>query len=197
MTVQRTGDWARARRLLAAAPLKIERAITTAVKQEAQLLRTEIVQGITKQAPGGEDIAPPAPLTLAARKLRGFGGSKALMVRADLRNSISAIVRGTEAFVGVLRKARGKDGKSMVNVAQVQEFGSDPIVIPMSDAMRKFMFALLKTAGEEGKGNSSGRGVVVVKVPARPFMRPAFRKFAKGAQKRFLQRVARLLNLGV
>lgn len=196
MTVQRTGDWARARRLLAAAPRRLEHAISTAVKQEAQLLRTEIVQGITKQAPGGEDLKPPSELTLAARKLRGFGGSKALMVRADLRNSISAIVRGTEAFIGVLRSARSKDGKSLVNVAQVQEYGSDPIIIPMTAAMRRFLFALLKKANQEPKGGS-GKGVIVVKVPARPFMRPAFEKFANGAQRRFLQRVARLLNLGV
>jgi hypothetical protein len=56
--------------------------------------------------------------------LKGRGGSKALLVHGDLRNAIAVIVQGDEAFVGVPRKARGKDGKSVVDVAQVQEFGA-------------------------------------------------------------------------
>ena len=195
MTVKRTGDWALARRILAAGPARIERAVDQALRQEAELLRGEVVQGITKQAPGGEAMAPPAPLTLAARKARGFGGTKSLMVSGDLRNAIAAIVTGGEAFVGVPRKARTPDGQALVDVAKIQEFGSDPIVIPMTAAMRRFVFALLKAAGHES-GGGGGKGVVVVKVPARPFLRPAFAKFAKGAQARFLGRVASLIGWG-
>lgn len=195
MTVQRTGDWAVVRRLLATAPAQLERAVGTALRQEAQLLRKEVVQGITRQSPGGEALEQPSELTLAARKLRGFGGTKALMVRGDLRNAVTAIVRGTEAFVGVPRKARGKDGAPLVDVAKVQEFGSAPTVIPMTPAMRRFLFAVLKKAGKEPEGGG-GKGVVVVRIPPRPFLRPAFRKFARGAQKRFLGRVAGLLKIG-
>ena len=195
MSVRKTGNWALARKLLASGPAKLKVATGMALRQEAQHLRKEIVQGITKQAPGGEQMKPPSDLTLAARRMRGFGGTKSLMVRGDLRNAISAIVRGDEAFVGVPRKARGKDGKSMVDVAQVQEFGSDPIVIPMTPAMRRFLFALLREAGQEPSGGS-GKGVVVVKVPARPFLRPAFKVWAKGVQARFLGRVAGLLGMG-
>ncbi|HRI18473.1 MAG TPA: hypothetical protein PL196_08135, partial [Burkholderiaceae bacterium] len=89
MAVSRTGDWARARRLLTAAPQRLQAAIGTAVRQEAHALRNEIVQGLTRQAPGGEPLKPPSPLTIAARQLEGFGGSKALIVRGDLRNSIT------------------------------------------------------------------------------------------------------------
>ncbi len=194
MSVTKTGDWALARRLLTAAPVKLKTAVGMAVRQEAQLLRKEIVQGITKQAPGGEPFKPLSPLTLAARKMKGRGGTKALMVRGDLRNAIAAIVEGDEAFVGVPRKARGKDGKSMVDVAQVQEFGAGPIVIPMTPAMRRFLFALLREAGVEKTGGA-GRGVVVVQIPARPFLRPAFKQFAKGVDKRFLGRVAALMGM--
>ncbi len=193
MTVSRTGDWARARRLLAAAPLRLQHAVDRSLRQEAELLRTKIVQGITRQAPGGEALKPPSALTLATRKLRGFGGSKSLLVRADLRNAISTVVRGAKAFVGVPRKARGKDGKSLVDVAQLMEFGSRPIVIPMTPAMRRFLFALLKSAKKDSSAGS-GSGVVVVQIPARPFLRPAFKKFAKGAQARFLGRVAKQLG---
>ena len=194
MSVTKTGDWAVARRLLTAAPLKLKAAVGMALRQEAQLLRKEIVQGITKQAPGGEAFKPLSPLTLAAREMKGRGGTKALMVRGDLRNAIAAIVEGDEAFVGVPRKARGQDGKSVIDVAQVQEFGAGPIVIPMTPAMRRFLFALLRKAGEE-KSGGSGRGVVIVTIPARPFLRPAFKQFEKGVQKRFLGRVAPLMGL--
>ncbi len=119
MSVTKTGDWAVARRLLTAAPSKLKAAVGMALRQEAQLLRKEIVQGITKQAPGGEAFKPLSPLTLAAREMKGRGGTKALMVRGDLRNAIAAIVEGDEAFVGVPRKARGQDGKSVIDVAEV------------------------------------------------------------------------------
>ena len=194
MAVSRTGDWARARRLLTAAPQRLQAAIGAAVRQEAHALRNEIVQGLTRQAPGGEPLKPPSPLTIAARELEGFGGTKALIVRGDLRNSITVFVQGDEAFIGVSRSARSKDGASMVDLAKLHEFGGPPVIIPMTPKMRRFLFALLRQAGKEPTGGS-GRGVIVVQVPARPFLRPAFDKFREGASRRFLERVARELGL--
>ena len=194
MAVSRTGEWARARRLLTAAPQRLQAAIGTAVRQEAHALRNEIVQGLTSQAPGGETLKPPSPLTIAARQLEGFGGSKALIVRGDLRNSITVIVQGDEAFIGVSRSARSKDGASMVDLAKLHEFGGAPVIIPMTPKMRRFLFALLRQAGKEPTGGG-GRGVIVVQIPARPFLRPAFDKFREGAGRRFLERVARDLGL--
>jgi phage gpG-like protein len=195
MAVMRTGDWARARQLLAAGPQGLRSAIGVAIRQEAQGLRNEIVQGLTSQAPGGEPIKPPAPLTLAARHLGGFGGTKALLVRGDLRNSITVIVEGDEAFIGVPRSARSSGGESLVDLAQLHEYGGPPVIIPITPKMRRFLFALLRQAGKEPTGGS-GRGVVVVQVPARPFLRPAFEKFREGASRRFLERVAQQLGFG-
>lgn len=194
MAVSRTGDWARARRLLTAAPQRLQAAVSAAVRQEAHALRNEIVQGLTSQAPGGETLKPPSPLTIAARQLEGFGGSKALIVRGDLRNSITVLVQGDEAFIGVSRSARSKDGASMMDLAKLHEFGGPPVIIPMTPKMRRFLFALLRQAGKEPTGGS-GRGVIVVQAPARPFLRPAFDKFRVGASRRFLERVARELGL--
>lgn len=194
MAVMRTGDWARARQLLAAGPQRLRSAIGVAIRQEAQGLRNEIVRGLTSQAPGGEPIKPPAPLTLAARQLEGFGGTKALLVRGDLRNSITVIVEGDEAFIGVPRSARSSGGESLVDLAQLHEYGGPPVIIPITPKMRRFLFALLRQAGKEPTGGS-GRGVVVVQVPARPFLRPAFEKFREGASRRFLERVAQQLGL--
>ncbi len=195
MAVARTGDWARARQLLAAGPQRLRSAIGVAIRQEAQGLRNEIVTGLTQQAPGGDAIKPPAPLTLAARQLEGFGGTKALLVRGDLRNSITVIVEGDEAFIGVPRSARSSGGESLVDLAQLHEYGGPPVVIPITPKMRRFLFALLRQAGKEPTGGS-GRGVIVVQVPARPFLRPAFEKFREGASRRFLERVAQQLGFG-
>ena len=99
------------------------------MRQEAHALRNEIVQGLTSQSPGGEALKPPSPLTIAARQLEGFGGSKALIVRGDLRNSIIVVVQGDEAFIGVSRSARSKDGASMMDLAKLNEFGGPPVFV--------------------------------------------------------------------
>jgi phage gpG-like protein len=195
MTTMRIGDWALARRLLSAGPQRLRLAIGTALRQEAQGLRNEIVQGLTSQAPGGEPIRPPAPLTLAARQLEGFGGTKALLVRGDLRNSITVIAEGDEAFIGVPRSARSSGGGRLVDLAQLHEYGGPPVIIPMTPKMRRFLFALLRQAGKEPTGGG-GRGAIVVQVPARPFLRPAFERFRDGAGRRFLERVAQQLGFG-
>ena len=197
MAVIRTGDWALARRILAGGGARLKGAVATALRQEAQVLRKEVVEGITKQAPGGQAFSPLAATTLAARALKGFGGTKALIRRGDLRNSITVVVEGDEAFVGVLRKARGRGGSSLANVAETQEFGAGPFVVPMTPKMRRFLFVLLKKAGVEPSSSGGGKGVVVIRIPPRPFLRPAFESFKKGVQKRFLQRIARAIGLRV
>ncbi len=191
--MKKTGDWKRAEAILKQGPRKLRAAIPVALRQEAHLLRKEIVQGLTHQSPGGKPIAAPSPLTLAARRLRGFAGTKALIVRADLRNSISVIVRGETAFVGVPRSARRSDGTGLINIAQVQEFGSQPTVVPMTEAQRKFLFMVLKEAGITSKEGGRAK-VIVMQVPARPFLRPAFKSFQRGAEKRFLKRIEKLLG---
>ena len=196
MSVHKTGDWNLARSILAAAPVTLKANIGMALRQEAHALRKEIVQGITDQAPGGKSFKPLSALTQAARELKRFKGSKALMVRGDLRNAIAAIVRGDEAFIGVPRKARDKDGKPAIDVAQLNEFGSDPIVIPITAKMRRFLFVLYAQAGRTLSGGGSGKGVVVTQIPARPFLRPAFEKFMKGAQHRLLRRISKGMGLG-
>jgi phage gpG-like protein len=195
VAVTRTGEWARARAVLERGGQRLGEAITLALRREAHALRNEIVQGLTRQAPGGDPLRQPAELTLAARALRRFGGSKALLVRGDLRNSIGVVSERDEAFIGVMRSRRGPDEKSLVDIARVQEFGSDPVVIPITPAMRRFLAVLMKRAGRERR-EGSGAGVVVVQVPARPFLRPAFAKFRAGAERRFLLRVADAVGLG-
>ena len=196
MTVRRTGDWELARRVLAAGPARVKEALGTAIRQEAHLLRREIVEGITAQAPGGRAFEPLAPTTLAARRLAGFRGTKALLRNSDLRNAIVVIAEGNEAFIGVARTARAPKGTSLMNVASIHEFGAGPFVIPMTPRMRRFLFVLLRRAGVEPRSRGGKvQGAVVVRIPPRPFLRPAFEAFSKGVEERFLRRVARLLRL--
>ena len=193
--IRKTGDWQRARELVRRLPHAAPRALRRAVLQEAHALRKSIVEGLTKQAPGGESIRPPAELTLAARRLAGFTGTKALIRRADLRNAIAVIDSGAEIFVGIPRSATSQDGTSLVYVARVQEFGSEPIIIPITPAMRRFLAVLYRAAGRELPRDGAGRGVVVVEVPPRPFIRPAVATFLPGLERRLARRVAEALRL--
>jgi hypothetical protein len=197
MKVTKTGDWALAGHLLQTMPVKLKAAVSVAFRQEAELLRKQIVQGITKQAPGGKSFKELSALTQASRRLKRFFGTKALLRRGDLRGAISAIVRGEDAFIGVPRKARDKDGNPVIDIAELNEFGSKPIVIPITPKMRRYLAVLFKEAGVTNGGGNGGsdKGVVVTRIPPRPFLRPVFEKFSIGAQQRFLQRIANQLGL--
>jgi morphogenesis family protein len=195
VTVQRTGNWAAARRLLAQLPERLGPVTRRAILQEAHALRRDVVQGLTLQQPGGSPIQPLSDLTLASRRLQRFAGTKALIRRGDLRRSIAVIDAGDQIFIGVSRSARSADGKSLIDVAHVHEYGSQPIVIPVTPAMRRFLAMVYRQAGRP-RTPGSGRGVVVVQVPARPFLRPAFDRFKVGLERRLLGRITKALGLG-
>lgn len=197
------GDWDRVAVLLATTPYKLRRALDRAVLQEAQFFRAKVVEGFRTQAPGGVPFKPLSPITLAMRRARGFSGTKALMVRGDLRNSISVMSRatydGAEAWVGVKKNARNATGVSLHNIAMVHEFGSRPIVIRVTPKMKAFFFAAMARAGGTGGAGGAGgfkRGFIIVQIPARPFLRPVAAKWFNGppAAARFQARVAQ--NMG-
>lgn len=193
-SVVKVGGWNEARRILAAAPRRFRSAVDRAVLQEAQLYKKEIVEGLTTGKPGGKAFKPLADTTLATRRARGVRGSKPLIARGDLRRSIS-VVKGPfgGAFVGVLRSARGTDGQALVNVAEVQEFGKT-VVVPITPKARRFLMMALRQAGIEPEGGGGGgRGIAVVRIPARPFLRPVFEMLGKDAPARVTRRVALLL----
>lgn len=161
-----------------------------------------MVEGFREQAPGGQRFKPLSETTLAIRRFTGFSGTKALIVRGDLRSSIKVVVRpgvlGAEAFIGVLRSAKSRDGKDLVNIAAVHEFGTRTFLIEVTPAMRRFLAAAFsqELGGLEGGGGGLSRGVIVVKVPARPFLQPVVDAFFTGpiASARFQTRVAAALG---
>jgi hypothetical protein len=197
MEVKKIGPWAKVGRLLATAPQRMQAAFDKALWQEGQFLRTKIVEGIREQAPGGRAFTPLAPTTLAIRQFRGFRGTKALIVQADLRNSITVVRDGDRVLVGVLRTARNRAGKSLVDIAALQEYGSRPIVVHLTPKARAFLHAAFRHAGLDGPSSGqSGTGIAVIQIPARPFLAPVFDKYAQPEQlsRRFLERIAAQLS---
>ena len=185
--LQRFGSWDTLRSVLRAGE-RVSAVSRKALLEEAHQLRKLIVQGLTKQAPGDEPIRPIAKLTQATRKLRRFGGTKALLVRADLRNSIAVVANGDTAFVGVLRRTRTRNGH-LTDLAAVHEFGGPPTIIPVTPKMRRFLGVLLRHAGvPRQKSQGVGKNFILLVVPPRPFLRPAWGLFQKSCRLGFARR---------
>ncbi len=197
MKITRVGDWKDAGRILTGAGERLRGAVDKAVLQEAQFFRTKIVEGIREQAPGGQPFKPLAPTTVAIRRFRGFKGTKALLVRGDLRNSIVVLRRPEGVFVGVLRTSKGREGQPLVNVAAIHEYGSRPIVLKLTEKARRFLHAAFREAMLDSPPKGTSTGIAVIRVPARPFFAPVFEKYGADADvvaRRFLGRVANLLG---
>ncbi len=197
MKLTKTGDWTAARRILASAPQRIREAQDKAVLQEAQFFRTKIVEGLRSGAPGGQAFQPLAPTTLAIRRLRGGKGTKPLIYRGDLRNSIAVVKEGDGVFVGVLRSAKGSGGGSIVNIAAIHEFGTRPIVLKITPKVRALLHVAFRKAGLDApSGGRPSTGVAVIRVPARPFLQPVFDTYGAPdvVARRFVERVATLLG---
>jgi phage gpG-like protein len=197
MKVTKVGAWQAVRRILDAAPKRIRAAEEKAVLQEAQFFRAKIVEGLRSGAPGGQALQPLAPTTLAIRKLRGFGGTKPLIRHGDLRNSITVVKEGDGVFVGVLRSATSRGGGSLVDIAALHELGSRPIVVKITPKVRALLHAAFRKAGLGApSGERSSTGIAVIRIPARPFLRPVFEKYGAPelVAKRFVERVAKFLR---
>jgi hypothetical protein len=78
--VKKIGAWSQVGKLLATAPRRPQIAVNRAVLHEAQLVRTQIVEGIRE--PGGRAFTPLAPTTLAIRRFRGFAAPRRSSSRA-------------------------------------------------------------------------------------------------------------------
>ena len=172
---------------------QVPKALSEAVNQEAADVRKRIVQQFREQHPVGGSWASLSDLTIRARRVSGFGGSKILIRSSDLRNSIKVTkVSALEVFVGVHRTAGlTKGGKlSLVNLGLIHEFGAT-VKITVTRKMQRFLFGvLLKTkngrdlrgkfvkagkskGGGKGKGTFRVGATLTIKIPARPFMAPA------------------------
>ena len=217
------GDWEKAKMILNNSA-GVTRAIHRAVLMEAQQARRDIVIGIRDQAPAGQPFQQLAPLTLALRKAKGFRGTKALIVTGSLLKAITVKSVGPgRAFVGVLRSARGPDGRELVNVARINEFGAT-FTIRVTPRMRRYiMFLMRKYYGKQKSGKLQGRdkktgrylkgtrwspsgrgnlskGAMVIRIPPRPFIRPVIQRILDNptaARDRLTRRIAIFMKLSI
>ncbi|MCI4355226.1 MAG: hypothetical protein L3K06_07660 [Thermoplasmata archaeon] len=191
---------------------KLPEVLDQATALEAQYARKQVVEGIKAQAPGGKPFAQLSRMTLMLRRAQGFKGKKALIRTGTLlRNVTVKKVAPGKHFLGVIRGARSAGGEDLVNVAEVQENGRT-FVMRLTPKARRFFFAMLRQAegpdgdveipGVSGGGGFSvghaGRAVLIVKIPARPFIGPVIDKIRSdpaALRDRMARRVAMLLKL--
>lgn len=200
------GEWSKARTILNNRA-QVLAAIDYAVQMEANQARRQIIKGITDQAPGGQQFLPLKPLTIASRRFRGFRGTKALIVTASLRNSITVRRSGPgRFFVGVLRTARTPDGKGLYNIARVQEEGA-VVTMRMTERRWAWFMAMLRKnrmlGAKAPRFGTSRRRIpynVVIRIPPRPYIRPVIEEIQslpKLLQKRLAHRVAYRMKLAL
>jgi phage gpG-like protein len=193
------GDWAKTAKIMNSMETRFRAAAQKAVLREAHYLRGQIVKNITSGgALAGKPFKALSPATLAIRRFRGFGGGKVLMHTGALRNSITVKkMAGGGAFVGVLRQSRSSaGGKSLANVAAIHEFGAGPYTMIMTERQRRFLMVALRSMGGASSPGKSSGGVLVIKIPARPFIGPVIEQFAKpdAVKRRFWADVAKSMN---
>jgi len=162
MAVRRFGQWNKAKELLATnVGAKLARALRQATVKNALLLVREIKKGIKAQAPGGKPF-----VKLAASTIQRKGSSKALIDTGFLLASITQLLLGDRAFVGLLRGTRNKEGDEMVNIGAVMEFGAT-IQHP--------------------------NGATII-IPARPFLHPVMEQYREQIMKNYREAIHSVLG---
>ncbi len=110
-------------------------------------------------------------------------GSKALFRTGQLRRSITVEKLSVQKYrVGVDKNAKSTSGKKLVDIAAVHEFGAR---ISVTDKMRRwFMFLFIQgiTTAPLSKSKTE------IRIPKRPFLAPAIKKFTPGFTARFAKR---------
>jgi hypothetical protein len=120
MSVSRFGDWEKAKEVLGTSlGARLAQALRQATIKNAVLLVREIKKGIRSQAPGGIPFA-----RLAESTIRKKGSSKALIDTGFLLASITQLILGDKAFVGLLRGTRNKEGDEIANIGAIMEYGA-------------------------------------------------------------------------
>jgi hypothetical protein len=177
-----------------------------AIRQQAEIMRKDIITGIREQSPAGRPFKSLSRLTLALRKARGFTGTKALIRTGTyIRNIVVQQSGFASYFVGVLRTAPDSRGRDAADIAAITEYGRT-IVVRVTPKMRRFLMAALREAGELGNRDSARGGirqvkatdrVMVIRIPARPAITPVVEEAKRNparVQAQLQQRIAKLIG---
>lgn len=215
-----TGDWERVRAILRKhrGGATFRRALDQAVRREAEEFVRDVKTGVRQGSPGGKKLAALRPLTVYRKR-----SNKPLIDHGDLVGGVRVKrVRQMEYFGGVHRTARGRGGAArgggagktgLANIAAVHELGKI-IVIRITPKMVGYFFAMVRRVTQAGSRRrasgtkpaggtrSSGRAipsfragaVLIIRIKARPFLRPVFERRKRGAPDRILRTTTNLLG---
>lgn len=171
---------------------KMPGALELATRQQAEIMRKQIIDGIRNQAPAGKPMQGLSRLTIALRKARGFDGTKALIrTGAFVRAIVVERVSFATYFVGVIRGTEDSRGNNAADIAAINEYGRT-IVVRVTPKMRAFLMAALRLAGELGHRDPSQGGIrsgpitqryMVIRIPPRPTITPIFAEAKKNPQR--------------
>lgn len=155
------------------------------IKEAAERLEKAVKLGLITGAPGGKRFTPLAVSTVVQRD----GDISPLVDTGALMRSIGHSVRitggsGPEAFVGVNKTARGHNGLSMIEIAEIHEQGVGPFTIAVTDGMRRFFRWLAIASGGQIRPLSALTTTINHPgIPARPFIRPVWEKIGPDIQR--------------
>ena len=162
MAVRRFGQWAKAKQVLGTnLGARLARALRQATVKNAMLLVREIKRGIVSQAPGDQPF-----MNLAESTIKRKGSSKALIDTGFLVASITQLILGDRAFVGLLRGTRNKTGDELVNIGAIMEYGATI---------------------------NHPNGAVII-IPPRPFLHPVMEKYRDEVLKNYREAIRSVLG---
>ena len=189
--VERDAGWEELRRLAKTMGPKFQVAWRAALRREAEFLRKKIADGLRSGAPGGKAFAPYSPLTVAL----GNAGKSPL---AKLAPQIAVVPTVGGGLMIVVRGA-GRGGMTNTDLAAIHQAGME-YTVTLTPRARRYLMAkmrergiLQKAAREKGAGNG---GVIRIKIPARPFVKPVLDAYAKPEQvgERFIASVMKTMG---
>lgn len=179
------------------APFKPNKPATLKRKQGTRpLIDTEtLLRGVTIRKvgrnvfvgiPSGKRPPPPKTKRRKGRSPRAFTAYDRLLGKKPSRGRSGAS----------RRSAGGGGGRRRIDLASIarkHEFGYT-ITLQVTAKMLRFLHSQNLTGGGSGKGRLKVGSVLLIKVPARPFMRPSFKKLY-GSRKEAERRMAFVMGL--
>ena len=145
---------------------RLRREMRDKIREQLGLLRRDIIEYINTESHG----VPNSPLTILIK-----GSSRPLVDHSDLRSSVNVRTKisteGVFGGVGVLRMKRGKNGKTLWNIAVALHEGYTVKVTPK---VRAAVFAEMRKRRGKKVRLESSQGARTWKVRGRPFIKDPF-----------------------
>lgn len=158
MKLRLTGEWKKFKNLLHPEEFRkrLEKEVRRAMVWNARVMLKDIRMRIQ-----GKEFAPNAPLTVILK-----GSSTPLVDAGSLWQAFTyELIDSFTAFVGLLRTARNKQGKPIINLGYILHEGA---VIKVTERMRRYFYAL---AREKPGVKPLRPDTKAISIPPRPFIK--------------------------